>query len=267
MSNQDELTAAALSTGLNTRIVGRELELLPQVPSTNDLLRERARAGAAEGLVLISDEQTAGRGRRERKWDAPSGTALLLSALLRPTWLPASESFLLTMLAAVALADAVDEAAGIAAQLKWPNDLLLQAGGEWRKAAGILVDLEVSGDMLAVAVLGIGLNVSWHPAPDQVQYPATSIAAAGSQAGRHGLAQALLRNLDAGYSALQAGHKDELFARWRDLLLTLDRPVRVDFGDRSIQGIAEDVTPEGILLVRDAAGDIHRVLTGDVSLR
>jgi BirA family transcriptional regulator, biotin operon repressor / biotin---[acetyl-CoA-carboxylase] ligase len=266
----DSLTPASLAAGLGTHLVGRELLVLPQVGSTNDLLRERAMAGAPEGLVAVADEQTAGRGRRQRRWDAPPGSALLLSVLLRPTWLAPTDSFLLTMLAAVALTEAVRATSGLEARLKWPNDLLLPepgAGDTWRKAAGVLVDLEIAGQGLAFAVIGCGLNVSWHPDDTEVQYPATSIARAGGSASRLALAQALLRELDAGYALLQYGQRQTLVARWRGLLHTLGRQVRVEVGEQTISGLAEDVSDQGLLLVRDDAGTLHRVLSGDVSLR
>jgi BirA family biotin operon repressor/biotin-[acetyl-CoA-carboxylase] ligase len=265
----ESLTAEALAAGLSPQIIGRELLVLPQVGSTNDLLREQATQGAPEGLVLIADEQTAGRGRRQRRWDAPAGSALLCSLLLRPAWLAPSDSFLLTMLAAVSLAEAVRAAAGIDARLKWPNDLLLREpqSGQWRKAAGILVDLELHEQQLAFAIIGCGLNVSWHPDPSKVQYPATSVAAAGGQASRLALAQALLTRLDANYAALKQGQHAALATQWRALLLTLGQRVRVEMGDRTLEGLAEDVSAAGILLVRDESGTLHRVLSGDVSLR
>lgn len=263
----DTFSAAELATDLRTQRIGREILVFPQLPSTNDLLRQRAVAGAAEGLVAIADEQTAGRGRLGRRWDAPPRSGLLLSVLLRPTFLTPSESFLLTMLAAVALAEAVAEASSATPRLKWPNDLLLPVGGEWHKAAGILLDLGLAQGRLASAVLGLGLNVYWHPPDTSGGYSTTSLLAAGFPAHRLLLARTLLRHLDAAYLALQAGGRDELFGRWRSLLHTLGRPVRVTGTTHAIEGLAEDVTPEGILLVRDAAGTLHRVVSGDASLR
>src|SRR5687768_132907 len=120
---------------LQTELVGAELRFLKSTGSTNDLLKAAARAGAAEGLVLVADEQIAGRGRRGRSWTAPPGSSLLLSVLLRPGWLPAADTFLLTMLAAVSAAEALQAESGVAVELKWPNDLHVDG----RKLGGILL--------------------------------------------------------------------------------------------------------------------------------
>jgi BirA family transcriptional regulator, biotin operon repressor / biotin---[acetyl-CoA-carboxylase] ligase len=117
-------------------------------------------------------------------------------------------------------------------------------------------------------VLGCGVNIGWHPPAAAVSYPATSlVAAAQHPIDRVALAQALLRALDSGYAALRAGHHDALRARWRALLHTLGRSVRVELPSGSLHGVAEDVTPDGLLLVRDMQGNLHRVASGDVSLR
>src|SRR5262249_38484749 len=146
MSITDDDALGAIAGNLATAIVGRPLLRYAQVGSTNDLAKQRARAGEAEGLVILAEEQTAGRGRQGRGWAAPPGSGLLLSLLLRPAWLPPGDAFLLMMLAGVALCEAVEQVAPLRAGLKWPNDLLLPAGpgaqAPTHKAAGILSELE-----------------------------------------------------------------------------------------------------------------------------
>src|SRR5262245_41275216 len=128
----DDLTPERIQHKLDSTIVGRAVEHYSQVGSTNDLIRQYARSGRPEGLVIVADEQTAGRGRMGRAWAAPPGSNLLLSLLLRPSWLAPAEAFSLTMLASVALCEAVEQVAPLHAALKWPNDLLLSV----RTAAG-----------------------------------------------------------------------------------------------------------------------------------
>src|SRR5689334_4032577 len=119
----NDLTPEAIQHDLPTAVIGRVVQYYPQVGSTNDVARELARAGQAEGITLVADEQTAGHGRMGRGWAAPPGSSLLLSLLLRPSWLAPPNSFALTMLVGVALCEAIEQVAPLQAALKWPNDL------------------------------------------------------------------------------------------------------------------------------------------------
>jgi BirA family biotin operon repressor/biotin-[acetyl-CoA-carboxylase] ligase len=268
----EDLTPDHIQRNLHSTIVGRAMEHYAQAGSTNDLARRQARAGRPEGLVILADEQTAGRGRMGRAWAAPPRSSLLLSLLLRPTWLAPAEAFSLTMLAGVALCEAVDQVTPRAA-LKWPNDLLLPvqtaAGPTLRKAAGILSEIELAGDRIAWVVIGIGVNVSWSPAGivdgRDLAEVATSVgAAAGRTVERLPLLRALLERLDARYDALRRGDHANLFDCWRDRLTTLGQPVQIGLPHGELRGVAEDVERSGALRVRDEHGVLHTVLAGDV---
>jgi BirA family biotin operon repressor/biotin-[acetyl-CoA-carboxylase] ligase len=267
----DDLAAHAIQHDLPTTVIGRSLLRYERVGSTNDLVRERARAGRDEGLVVLAEEQTAGRGRQGRGWSAPPGSSLLLSVLLRPTWLSPADSFTLTMLAGVALCEAVEQATPVRAALKWPNDLMLPgpAGEPLRKAAGILSELEIAHDRIAWVVLGMGVNVNWSPEGvvdgRDLGLVATSVgAAACGPVDRRALLRALLVRLDARYLALRRGQREELCTSWRGRLATLGQPVVVRLPQGEIHGVAEEVEHSGALLVRDAAGVVHTVTAGDV---
>lgn len=265
----EDLDLIALRRYLETRTIGAVLMRYERVASTNDIARERARAGYPEGLVVLTEEQTAGRGRLGRNWVASYGDALLLSILLRPAWLPPSEAFSLTMMAGVALCEAVEQVALVRAQLKWPNDLLLFVDGEWRKSAGILTEVSVAGDIIEWAIIGIGVNVNQTPAGAvngrNLQQTATCIsAAAGQRISRTALLEALLVALDERYAQLQSGERGSLFVDWRARLARLGEPATVMLPGGELRGIAEDVAPDGTLLLRDADGVLHTVHTGDV---
>ena len=139
----NDLTPKAIQHDLPTTVIGRSVQYYARVGSTNDLARELARAGQAEGLTLVADEQASGRGRMGRGWAAPPGSSLLVSVLLRPSWLAPADSFALTMVAGVALCEAIEQATPLQAALKWPNDLLLRihtaSGPALRKAAGLRI--------------------------------------------------------------------------------------------------------------------------------
>ena len=251
--------------GLGTRVVGREFHHVERTGSTNEDLKRRARAGAPEGLVLSADEQTNGRGRRGRTWIAPPGSSLLLSILLRPAWLAPIDGFFLTILGAVAGAEAVEQSTGLAAELKWPNDLEL--GG--RKIGGILAETEVGGTELQWTVVGIGINVNWDPSEiPEIAARATSLArAAGRELPRPPLLRALLQRLDHRYLELREGRRDRLFDAWRRRLTTLGQEVSVEQAGATIHGVAMDVTARGALLVRDYAGTTHELTAGEVTVR
>ena len=269
----NDITPAAVQHNLPAVVVGREVRCYAQVGSTNDLAREQARAGHAEGLVLVADEQVAGRGRLGRGWAAPPGSSLLMSVLLRPTWLGTADAFALTMLAGVALCDAIEQATPLHAALKWPNDLLLPAqapsGPELRKAAGILSEIELSDGSVAWVIIGIGVNVNWAPSGivdgRDLGEVATSVGAAlGAPVERLALLRALLEQLDRRYTRLREGRSDELFTAWRARLATLGQAVTIQLSQGTLAGIAEDVDPSGALRVRDSEGIVHTVLAGDV---
>jgi BirA family transcriptional regulator, biotin operon repressor / biotin---[acetyl-CoA-carboxylase] ligase len=268
----EDLTPDRIQRNLHSTIVGRAIEHYAQAGSTNDLARRQARAGHPEGLVILANVQTAGRGRLGRAWAAPPGSSLLLSLLLRPTWLAPADAFSLTMLAGVALCEAVEQVMARAA-LKWPNDLLLPvrtaAGPALRKAAGILSEIDLVGDRIAWVVIGIGLNVSWSPSGivdgRDLAEVATSVgAAAGRPVERLLLLQALLERLDARYDLLRRGDHANLFECWRDRLTTLGQPVQIGLAHGELRGVAEDVERSGALRVRDEHGALHTVLAGDV---
>lgn len=240
---------------------GRPVYLFHQLGSTNDQARQLAEAGAPEGLLVVAEEQTAGRGRGDRRWLTPPGTALALSLVLRPP-LAAAQTGRLTMLAALAVCEAVEQVAGVPAGLKWPNDVLING----RKTAGLLVEAAFTGEALAYAVVGIGLNVSWAPADDQVAFPATCLEAEARRGvDRLNLLRALLTGLEARYADL-AG--EALFTDWRARLTMLGTPVEVLAGAAPpVRGVAEDVAADGALLVRGEDGALQRFLAADVHLR
>jgi BirA family biotin operon repressor/biotin-[acetyl-CoA-carboxylase] ligase len=268
--NPSQLILPALST----RVVGRPLLHYGAVGSTNDLAREQARADHAEGLIIMADEQLAGRGRLGRGWTAPPGSSLLMSLLLRPVWLPPHDAFLLTMLAGVALCEAVEQVAPIKAALKWPNDLLLpvpQPDGSTaqRKAAGILSEIDVKNEQIRWVVVGMGVNVNWSPhgrvdGRDLAQSATSVSAAAGQPVDRMALLQTLLERLDMHYAALRRGQREKLFVAWRERLATLGTRITVRLPTGDVEGVAEAVEPSGALRLRDEHGKQHVVMAGEV---
>ena len=260
-----ELQSSGALSRLGTRIIGHDFRHVPSTGSTNDDLKELARAGAPEGLVLSADEQTQGRGRRGRRWSAPPGSSLLCSTLLRPSWLPPADGFYLTIMAAVACAEAVEATAPVLVEVKWPNDLQIMG----LKLGGILVETEIARRSFQWAVAGIGLNVNWDPSTiPELSATATSLSSAvGRPISRAQLLVALLRRVDAHYAQLEAEGREPLFDAWRERLTLLDHVVRAETPAGVLEGVAEDVTAGGSLIVRDRAGTRHELTAGEVTVR
>jgi len=263
------ITPTTILAELPTHTLPRTVVCQGSVSSTMDLARELLpRLDNAElPLLTIAEEQTAGRGRMGRRWEAPAGSALLLSLALRPTWLAPANGVALVWMTAVALCEAVEQTAKLQPTLKWPNDLLLPHAGGWAKAAGILLEVNLGVDSFNWAIIGCGVNVAAAPPHGSTAYPATSLnAATGAEVSRLELLRTLLVRLDHWYAQLRLGAQRPLFTAWRARLGTIGQRVRVATPNGTIEGFAEEVGEDGALLVRDEAGLLQRITAGDVGL-
>lgn len=228
-----------------------------EIDSTNAYLRSEARRGAPEGTVAVADHQRAGRGRLDRRWEAPPGASLLASVLFRPEFDPA-ELHLCTAAMALAAAEACRQVAGVGPVLKWPNDLLV---GE-AKLAGVLAEAEFEGSATCSVVVGIGLNVDW-PGPDGVGGTCLHDLSA-SPVDRWLLLNSLLDALSPRRALLDsAPGRREVAAELRDRCATLGQRVRVELAAEAVVGVATGIDDAGHLVVRTAEGP-RTVAAGDV---
>ena len=233
----------------------RELRVTGRTGSTNADLLELARAGAGEGVVLVTEEQTAGRGRIGRTWVSPPRASLLFSVLLRPAAVPGHRRGWLPLLTGMAVASVL-RGAGLDASLKWPNDVLIRG----MKVAGILT--EQAGDAI---VVGAGINVTTRPS-ELPPGPATSLLASGAACtARDALLIAVLGELERRYRCwLDDPGDPQLRSSYRELSGTVGREVRVELpGGPVLAGTAADVDDVGRLVVRTASGETA-VSAGDV---
>jgi BirA family biotin operon repressor/biotin-[acetyl-CoA-carboxylase] ligase len=227
-----------------------------ELDSTNRHLLDEARAGAPEGAVAVADHQTAGRGRLDRTWEAPPGSSLLVSVLLRPPLGP-EQAHRVVMAASLALADAVSDVAGFAPDLKWPNDLVV---GD-RKLAGLLAEREPgTGQRPPAVIVGAGVNVQWTAFPPELAEHATACnLEAGRAVDRDALLDHYLERLGHRLDAL-----DAVPGAYRARLATLGRRVRVEQASGALTGVAVDVRDAGELVVRGDDGVEHVITTADV---
>jgi BirA family biotin operon repressor/biotin-[acetyl-CoA-carboxylase] ligase len=254
----------------------RSVQRIAATGSTNADLLAAAADGAEEGLVLVAEHQTAGRGRLDRRWEAPPGASLLVSVLLRPTLEP-DDAFLLTTATGVSAVAACQDVAGVLAGLKWPNDLVVVADGldrdhlDGRKLGGILAEARLAADRLDAVVIGMGLNVNWPPTlpPDLTATAAALNHLVGREIDRDALLASWLRHLDGWLVRLGDGRgtgRDALLDRARECSATLGRTVQVELpGGEVLVGEAVELTDGGHLLVSPASGaPAVEVTVGDV---
>ncbi len=236
-----------------------QIRWLDEVDSTNTSVRDQARQGAAEGLVVVADQQTAGRGRLDRTWESPPGANLLASVLLRPQC-EAADVHLCTEAVALAAADACREVTGVEPVLKWPNDLLV--GG--RKLAGVLAEAEFSGGTLVAVIVGIGINVAW-PGPDGAGGTCLDdVGATAQPVDRRVLLERMLGALGARRALLDdASGRRVLADEARRRCATLGQVIRVVLPGEELTGLAAAIDDEGRLVVETASGP-RRVTAGDV---
>lgn len=257
----DRLTSLELGPLLDTHDLGRVVHYHDTLPSTNELAFRMATDGAEHGEVVVTDQQTAGKGRRGRAWVSPPGLNLYFSAILRPE-LPPHRAPELTLVAAVALAEALREAGGNA-QIKWPNDVQLDG----LKVAGILTELSANPDQVNFVILGIGVNLNAQPEhfPEEVRATATSLAQArGQRVPRAHFTANLWTRLEEWLDLHMETGFEVVRERWKELSSTLGQDVLVRTDGRELLGLAEDIDASGALMVRTGEGRLERVLAGDV---
>jgi BirA family transcriptional regulator, biotin operon repressor / biotin---[acetyl-CoA-carboxylase] ligase len=265
MTIPEDIAADRIHARLTSRVIGRTLNVVEAIGSTNDAAMAAGRAGAPEGLAILADRQERGRGRSGRAWASLPGVGLYTSILLRPS-VPPRQAPLLTIVAGLAVADAIKAFVRIEPSLKWPNDVLLDG----RKVAGILTEMATVGQQIGYVVVGIGINVRHRSTdfPADVQATATSIELiAGRRAERGEVAVAVYNALDRWYAAFCAGERIGILAEARARTATLGRLVTVRAGSEQWVGTALDLDGEGALLVQDEEGAVRRVLADEVSIR
>ncbi|WP_092610770.1 biotin--[acetyl-CoA-carboxylase] ligase [Raineyella antarctica] len=240
----------------------RTVEVVASTGSTNADASQRWRAGNGLGLVLVSDHQSAGRGRFDRRWQAPPGTAVAVSVVVQPRR-PILEWMWLSLLTGVAIARGIRRATGVDATLKWPNDVLV----EGRKICGILSE-RVEGQAGAGCIVGFGINVSLDM--DELPVPtATSLALCGVEVDKADLVAEVLADWSQMYRLWDEGRLEELRAAYEESCSTIGRDVSVLLdapggGRRTVTGVAVGIGPTGEVLVRTPSG-VEGFAAGDVT--
>lgn len=258
----DELMAALVAPNLRDCALGSQILWAPERTSTNDTATELAKSGAAHGLVVTAARQTGGRGRQGRAWQSPAGGMWFSILVRRPCAI--SQAGDLTLLASVAVWRAL-AAMGVPAEIKWPNDLLLNG----RKICGILAQMRTDGESVEYAVIGIGMNANFlrdQFPPDVRQYATTILSELAREVHRPALLARILTELDQLYRDLKTGVGGFAAVRdeWTAHAHTLGRKIRVRMGEQIVEGVAEDVDARGVLSLRGEDGVVHAIHSGEV---
>ena len=261
--NRTQIDANFLQPILAGRRIGGLLCCRDSVESTNRVALQLLREGAAEGTVVIADTQTAGRGRLNRVWQSPPGSNLYFSVILRPPVAP-SDASQITLLAGVAVAEAIATICATGVGIKWPNDVRIHG----RKVCGILTEMRTSGSGAGV-IVGIGLNVNirkddFDPGHSET---ATSLREeTGCSHSRENLFLLLCERLEKWYGTfLHAGFAPvgEGWLLWSEMA---GRHVRILFRDEVQEGVVEGIDRDGALLISDARGEVRRITAGDATI-
>ena len=257
----DIVSASGIGKYLNADLT---VEVYDEVVSTNTMLKERAAQGAGEGLVIIANSQTGGKGRLGRSFYSPLDTGVYISILLRPTALPPQEALKITTMAAVAASEAVDAVSGKTSKIKWVNDIFLDG----LKVAGILTEASVSMESghLEYAVLGIGFNV-YEPQrgfPEEIKGIAGAILKESAADAKNRIAAEFLNRF---MEISKKPEESDYSRKYKERSLVLGRKVNVITPVGSSEATVLDITDDCSLLVRYEDGTVKELSTGEVSIR
>jgi BirA family transcriptional regulator, biotin operon repressor / biotin---[acetyl-CoA-carboxylase] ligase len=254
-----------IAIDLKTTVMGRSIVYRQQVTSTQDVAERYARKGAKEGTLIITESQTKGRGRMGRVWSSPPEGGIYWSLILRPNLKPAN-IIQIPLVVGVALAKTITKVTKLPAKIKWPNDILIGK----KKVAGILTETNCELDKVNYVIPGIGVNVNTRISllPNEVRANATSLSEEyGETVSRVDLIRQFLIYFEKLYFEFIDLGLMPVLKQWRLMNNTLGSTVRVFDDKTEIIGEAVDLDEDGFLLIKDGHGKIHRIISGDVSLR
>lgn len=259
----DNFNKKTISSGLHTKWTGKTVHFARETDSTNLWIKRLAQEGAEEGTLAVADIQNAGRGRLGRRWSAPSGTSVMMSILLRPSYAP-SYAPMMTLIMGLSVGQAC-KALGANVSIKWPNDVVING----KKICGILTEMSAVGDKIEYAVIGTGINVNLRKFPPELVKTATSLCLElGCEFDRLKVLDAVLIAFEENYEKfLRTLDLSLIKDDYEKLLANKDRKVRVLDPLGEYEGTARGINFRGELLVELASGEICEVSAGEVSVR
>lgn len=264
-SSPDTLQKEQIEQYLTSNRFGHPIHYLEECPSTQPIAHKLAQENAADGTIVICEEQTAGKGRLSRVWKSSKGKGIWMSVIIRPD-IPPIKAPQFTLIAAVAVTRAIEDVANVRAEIKWPNDLLING----KKCTGILTELQADIDRVQAIILGIGVNVNQdvEDFPEEIQHIATSIKmVSGRHVDRGQLVARILHHLEI-YTDLYVKHGFEpLKLLWESYSGTLGKRIKAVMIHNEIEGVALGITNDGVLQVRTDDGKVHGIYSADIEIQ
>lgn len=258
------MTAEELENRLSTRWAGRPVVYFEETDSTNNQAKRLAEAGAVHGTLVAAEQQSAGKGRRGRSWSSPPGTGIFMSLVLKPELKPECAS-MLTLVAALSVAKAVEKVTGLKPMIKWPNDLVVNR----KKVTGILTEMSAKPGKIHYIVIGIGINVNMEEFPAEIKQTATSLRLeAGHVISREELMAAFLKYFEEDFGRFEkTSDLSLLLDDYNRRLINRGNAVRILDPAGEYSGKALGINEKGGLMVERENHDIEVITSGEVSVR
>lgn len=260
----DVLTESEIKSRLSTKWAGREIYCYEQIDSTNNAAKAAAEQGGVHGTLFLAEQQSSGKGRRGRSWISPPGTGIWMTILLRPQLEPACAS-MLTLVAALSMSRAIEQETGLKAQIKWPNDIVVNG----KKVCGILTEMSAEMEWIHYVVIGLGTNANIEEFPKELQDKATSLRKeCGKEIKRVPVVCAFLAYFEKDYEDfMEKQDLSGLLEEYNKRLVNCGREVRIlDLKEEYI-GIAKGIDRSGALVVVKEKGETVTITSGEVSVR
>lgn len=265
----DILSKSEIASRLATKWAGKKIYYFDETGSTNTDAKRFAEEGEPHGTIVVADMQTAGKGRRGRGWQSSSGTSAYFTILLRPDFTPDKAS-MITLVIALSVAEAIEELAGVEAQIKWPNDIVVHK----KKVCGILTEMATTPEMdeIQYVIVGVGVNINHATAgdfPEEIRDKATSLKIeTGHHINRAALLERILERFEKNYETFeQTVDLSGLRTAYQAHLINIDAEVRVLDPAGEYTGISRGISHLGELIVEKENGEKVSVYAGEVSVR
>lgn len=264
IASPDVLLSDEIKSLLETKWFGRKILYFDSIDSTNNEIKRQAEKELIPGMLAIAEEQTAGRGRRERKWVSPPGTGIWMSFPVKPD-LPPYKASMITLVTALAVARAVEDETGLAAGIKWPNDIVVNG----RKITGILTEMSAEMTSIHYVVIGIGINANTEEFPEEIKETAASLfIESGKKVKRSRIVATFGKYFEKFYDMFcKAGNLSTIKPEYEERLVNKDKEVYIIDKDEKIRRTAVGIGDEGELIVKDDNGNEEKIIAGEVSVR
>lgn len=264
IESPDIISKAELESMMKTNWAGKQVIYYDETDSTNIQARLAGEKDGVHGTLFVADRQVSGKGRRGRSWDSPTGVCVYMTLLLRPELAPVKAP-MLTLVMALSVAEAIREQTGLAAQIKWPNDIVLNQ----KKICGILTEMSTEIDYINYVVTGVGINTNQTEFPEELQKTATSLLIEGGKViGRSKLIAAVMQRYEENYKIfLAAGDLSGVLDRYNALLVNCGRDVWILEPQGEYHAHAFGINKQGELIVLTEDGEEKKIYAGEVSVR